>query len=189
VKALVSLAFTTLGMVAVSKSLSLSSIGLALYNFTIAWMYLNREPARHIARWWETALAVGGTFLPLVAFRPAPLSSVTGIREEIGLLIQLFGLTGVIWSVFALGVSLGMAPADRGLVVSGPYRHVRHPMYAFEILFCLGYWLANLTWLNVATWLLLAIIQVTRALREERVIEGYEAYAARVRWRFLPRLV
>ena len=187
-EALVSLVFTFLGMVAVSQSLSLSSIGLGLYNFAVAWMYFNHRPAKNAARWWETALAIGGTFLPLLAFRPAPMSSSTGIREEIGMLIQLFGLMGMIWSVFSLGVSLGMAPADRGLVTSGPYRHVRHPMYTFELLFCLGYWLANLTWLNVSVWLLLAIIQVTRALREERVIEGYEAYAARVRWRFLPGL-
>jgi len=199
VEALVSLVFTFLGMVAVSSGpgsapLSLSSIGLALYNFTVAWMYLNREPAKRVARWWETALAVGGTFLPLLALRPAPMSSAEGVRAmsfiaEVGMLIQLFGLTGMIWSVFTLGVSLGIAPADRGLVTSGPYRRVRHPMYAFELLSCLGYWLANLTWLNVIAWLLLAAIQVTRALREERIIEGYDAYVARVRWRFLPGLI
>jgi protein-S-isoprenylcysteine O-methyltransferase Ste14 len=194
VEALVSLVFTFLGMVAVSSGprsapLSLSSIGLALYNFTVAWMYLNREPAKRVACWWETALAIGGTFLPLLALRPAPMASAEGVREEVGMLVQLFGLTGMIWSVFTLGVSLGIAPADRGLVTLGPYRRVRHPMYAFELLSCLGYWLANLTWLNVIAWLLLAAIQVTRALREERIIEGYEAYAARVRWRFLPGLI
>ena len=105
------------------------------------------------------------------------------------MLVQLFGLMGMIWSVFSLGVSLGMAPADRGLVTSGPYRCVRHPMYTFEILFCLGYWLANLTWLNVAVWLLLVIVQVTRALREEQAIEDYDEYAAQVRWRFIPHIV
>jgi protein-S-isoprenylcysteine O-methyltransferase Ste14 len=62
-------------------------------------------------------------------------------------------------------------------------------MYTFELLFCLGYWLANLTWLNVAVWLLLVAIQVTRALREERAIEGYDKYAAQVRWRFIPHIV
>jgi protein-S-isoprenylcysteine O-methyltransferase Ste14 len=194
VEALVSLVFTFLGMVAVSGGpssapLSLSSIGLALYNFTVAWMYFNRQPARRVARWWETALAIGGTFLPLLALRPAQMSSAEDVREEIGMLVQLFGLMGMIWSVFSLGVSLGMTPADRGLVTSGPYRRVRHPMYTFELLFCLGYWLANLTWLNVAVWLLLVAIQVTRALREERAIEGYDEYAAQVRWRFIPHIV
>ena len=92
----------------------------------------------------------------------------------------------MIWSVFSLSTSLGITPVDRGLVTSGPYRRVRHPLYAFEIVFCLGYWLGNLTWWNVAVWALLAGIQVARALREEKAIDGYCEYAARVRWRFLP---
>ena len=186
---LVSLIFTLLGMVTASRSLSLTSIGLSLYNFIVAWMYFNHRPAKNTAQWWETALAVGGTFLPLVAFRPASMASMTGIREEIGMLIQLFGLMGMIWSVFSLGTSLGIAPADRGLVMSGPYRHVRHPMYMFEIVFCLGYWLANLSWLNVAVWVLLVAVQVTRALREEHAIAGYAEYTAQVRWRFIPGVV
>jgi protein-S-isoprenylcysteine O-methyltransferase Ste14 len=188
-EALVSLVFTFLGMVAVNRSLSLTSIGLSLYNLLVAWMYFNHRPTRNTAQWWETALAVGGTFLPLVAFRPTPMASITGIREEIGIFVQLFGLIGMIWSVFSLGTSLGIAPADRGLVMSGPYRHVRHPMYTFEILFCLGYWLANLTWLNVVVWVLLVAVQVTRALREEHAIEGYAEYTAQVRWRFIPGVV
>jgi protein-S-isoprenylcysteine O-methyltransferase Ste14 len=183
----VSLVFTFLGMLTASRSLSLTSIGLSLYNFIVAWMYFNHRPAVRIARWWETALAVGGTFLPLVAFRPAPPSSASIV--EIGMLVQLFGLMGMIWSVFSLGTSLGIAPADRGLVTSGPYRRVRHPMYAFELLFCLGYWLANLSWLNGAAWLALVALQVTRAHREEQAIAGYDAYATQVRWRFIPYIV
>ena len=185
----VSLVFTFLGMAAVSRSLSLTSIGLSLYNLLVAWMYLNHRPARNTGQWWEKALAVAGTFLPLVAFRPAPVSIAAGVWKEVGVLVQLFGLMGMIWSVFSLGTSLGIAPADRGLVTSGPYRHVRHPMYAFEIVFCLGYCLANLTWPNVIAWVLLVTIQVARALREERAIEGYDGYVIQVRWRFLPGII
>jgi protein-S-isoprenylcysteine O-methyltransferase Ste14 len=114
------------------------------------------------------------------------MSSANGVWEETGMFVQLFGLMGMIWSVLSLGTSLGIAPADRGLVTGGPYRHVRHPMYAFEILFCLGYGLANLTWSNAAVWLLLVAVQVIRARREERAIAGYEGYVAQVRWRFIP---
>lgn len=186
---LVSLIFMMLSMVTASSNLSLKSIGLSLYNVLVAWMYFNHRPARNTARWWEAALGVAGTFLPLLAFRPAPMSSDSGIVAEVGMFIQLWGLLGMIWSVFSLGSSLGIAPADRGLVTSGPYRRVRHPMYTFEIVFCLGYWLANLTWSNAAILGLLVIIQVTRALREERAIEGYAEYACQVRWRFLPGII
>ena len=186
---LVSALFTLLAMVAASRPLSLTGVGLCLYNLLVAWNYLNRQPAKHVARWWETALAIAGTFLPLVAFRPAPMSTATGLRDETGMLIQSFGLIGMVWSVYALGISLSMAPADRGLVISGPYRHVRHPMYSSQLLFCLGFWLANLTWANFGVWLLLVTIQAFRALREERVITGYDEYAGHVRWRFLPGIV
>ena len=185
----VSLVFAVLGTVAASGPPTLSAWMLAFYNFLVAWMYFNRRPARDTARWWETAIAVTGTFLPLVAFRPAPMSGIEGVRSEVGMFVQLFGLLGMIWSVFSLGACLGIAPTDRGLVTDGPYGHVRHPMYTFEIVFCLGYWLANLTWLNVAAWGMLVAIQVARALCEERVIEGYDEYAARVRWRFIPGVV
>ena len=182
----VSLLFSVLGLVAVTEELTLSALLLSFYNFLVAWMYLNHRPGKNKALWWETALALTGTFLPLVAFRPAPMSSAGGIRDEIGMFVQLWGLLGMIWSVFSLSTSLGIAPVDRGLVTDGSYRRVRHPLYAFEIVFCLGYWLGNLTWWNVAVWALLAGIQVTRALREEKAIDGYCEYAARVRWRFLP---
>ena len=182
----VSLLFSVLGLVAVAGELTLSALLLSFYNFLVAWMYLNHRPGKNKALWWETALALTGTFLPLIAFRPAPMSSAKGLGDEIGMFVQLWGLLGMIWSVFSLSASLGIAPVDRGLVTSGSYRRVRHPLYTFEIVFCLGYLLGNLTWWNVVVWVLLAGIQVARALREEKVIAGYGEYAARVRWRFIP---
>jgi protein-S-isoprenylcysteine O-methyltransferase Ste14 len=86
----------------------------------------------------------------------------------------------------ALGRSLGIAPADRGLVRHGPYRFIRHPIYAFEALFFLG-WLAAFptAWnaMIIAVWVAL---QVARILREEAIIGGYDQYRQAVRWRILP---
>jgi protein-S-isoprenylcysteine O-methyltransferase Ste14 len=191
VEPVISLIFAVLGLVAVTGKLTLSSLLLSLYNFLVAWMYLNHRPGKNKAAWWETALALSGTFLPLAAFRPAPMADAGGFVAmsfiaEVGMFVQLWGLLGMIWSVFSLSTSLGIAPVDRGLVTGGSYRRVRHPLYAFEIVFCLGYWLGNPTWWNGAVLVLLAGIQVARALREEKVIEGYGEYATRVRWRFIP---
>ena len=175
----VSFAFTALGMAVAIESSSPAGVGLSLYSFTVAWMYLNRRPAKPMARWWETTLSIVGTFLPFVFFWTSEKA------EGIGVAVQV-GLSGMIWSAFSLATSLGMAPADRGLIVSGPYRYVRHPMYLSEILFGLGSCLADLTQANVGMWLLLTVVQIARALREERVIDGYSEYAGRVRWRFVP---
>jgi protein-S-isoprenylcysteine O-methyltransferase Ste14 len=100
--------------------------------------------------------------------------------------VQAAGATAWILSLAALGRSLGIAPADRGLKDSGPYAYVRHPVYTSELVFWAGFALSApkpLTFEILAFWWLL---QVIRIAREERVIEGYEAYKARVRWRVLP---
>jgi protein-S-isoprenylcysteine O-methyltransferase Ste14 len=85
-----------------------------------------------------------------------------------------------------LGRSFGIAPADRGLRTGGPYGWVRHPLYAAEILFYVGYVVAHPSWRNLAALVFGGAIQVFRIVREERILEGYAPYAARVRWRLLP---
>ena len=89
-------------------------------------------------------------------------------------------------SLVALGRSLGIAPADRGLVRHGPYRFIRHPVYAFEALFFLG-WLINVqtAWAAfiIVIW---AALQIARIIREERILGGYSEYRQQVRWRLVP---
>jgi protein-S-isoprenylcysteine O-methyltransferase Ste14 len=78
------------------------------------------------------------------------------------------------------------------VVSTGPYGYVRHPMYAGFILFAFGTALLLGSWYGVAGALLLIGIVARRAVLEERVLreelEGYCAYMARVRYRFVPRL-
>ena len=82
--------------------------------------------------------------------------------------------------------------ADRGhhLVTHGPYRFVRHPAYAAApFLFgggglALGSWLAALLGLIMFLPLLRRTAQEDRVLREQ--LEGYAAYAEKVRYRLFP---
>jgi protein-S-isoprenylcysteine O-methyltransferase Ste14 len=143
-------------------------------------LFLLRRPARRSGSAWETLLALTGTFLP-VAARPAP-----GNLYWLGELIQVAALAGVIIAAITLGRSFGIAPADRGLRTTGLYAWVRHPLYAMEISFFIGYLVANPSWRNLAILLADTSVQLLRALREERILNGYASYAARVRWRLLP---
>jgi protein-S-isoprenylcysteine O-methyltransferase Ste14 len=86
----------------------------------------------------------------------------------------------------ALGRSLAIAPADRGLVRHGPYRFIRHPIYAFEALFFLGWLVAEPTSWNALIVAIWCLLQVTRIIREERILGGYDAYRQTVRWRIIP---
>jgi protein-S-isoprenylcysteine O-methyltransferase Ste14 len=82
--------------------------------------------------------------------------------------------------------------AERGhrVVTAGPYRVVRHPMYAGTILFFLGVPLLLGAWYGLAFAPVLTGLLAVRALMEERMLtarlEGYPAYAARVRYRLIP---
>ena len=110
----------------------------------------------------------------------------------IGALITIGSVLLLWWVQWALDVQFDTnlhTQAEHQLIKHGPYKRVRHPMYTFEIVFCLGYWLANLTWSNAIVWMLLVSVQVARAMREERAIEGYDEYVARVQWRFIPGVV
>ena len=83
---------------------------------------------------------------------------------------------------------------DRGQVVvsTGPYRHVRHPMYAAFILFALGTTLLLGSWYGLLLALVLIIMVAWRSVREEGTLReelpGYEEYMATVKYRLIPYL-
>lgn len=148
-----------------------------VHNALLACLYTRRLPARRT----DTiglVLALAAACLPVLGeSTPAGISpawTVTGIAGELL----------VLWSLIALGGHFGIAPADRGLVVSGPYNFVRHPMYTGELVLRMA-----LSAGSGSAWFLMPLmlaLQVLRAFREERIISGYQAYADRVPWLFLP---
>lgn len=143
-------------------------------------LFLLRRPAQRTGTTWETLLALAGTFLPAAA-RPE-----SGNLYWLGEIIQVAGLIGMVAAAISLGRSFGIAPADRGLRTTGLYAWVRHPLYAMEIAYFVGYLIANPSWRNLAILIADITVQLLRALREERILNDYASYAGRVRWRLLP---
>ena len=92
-------------------------------------------------------------------------------------------------SLLTMGRRFGVRPALRGLVTSGPYRFVRHPMYLSYMVADIGY---NLQEWNFVTLLLVLVGWMSLVYRihaEERVISQHAewpAYMILVRYRLFP---
>lgn len=111
--------------------------------------------------------------------------------EAVGIALQLVGIAWQFASKYTLGRSFGLLPAARRIVVAGPYRVVRHPIYLGYLVGHIGFLAANFSWRNLAVIGLLYVAQVVRIAREERVLgidAGYREYMQRVRWRLVPGL-
>jgi protein-S-isoprenylcysteine O-methyltransferase Ste14 len=120
----------------------------------------------------------------LRASQGAPLAPdvVTAIVSAVGLGLVVVGK-------IALGRSFGVAPANRGVVVRGPYTLVRHPIYTGYLVTHVAFLVANPTAWNVAVLLLADAALILRALVEERVLRAdveYQRYCLRVGWHLVP---
>jgi protein-S-isoprenylcysteine O-methyltransferase Ste14 len=134
---------------------------------------------------WDWIVALGGTFTVLFV-RPAATAIVP---EYIGVALQLAGTGFEIYAKVFLGRSFGIVAADRGIVVGGPYRIVRHPIYLGYFVTHVGFLLANGSPRNLALYIVAYFFQISRILAEERILredESYRAYCRRVRYRLIP---
>ena len=111
-----------------------------------------------------------------------------------GALLIAAGLA-VSWQTFranSFAAPVVRVQTERGHAVAstGPYRFVRHPMYAGAILYLVGSPLLLGSWLGLLTVPLLIAGFALRIGYEEDVLRrelaGYEDYMKRVRWRLVP---
>lgn len=133
-------------------------------------------------------------FLPLDVFRwrllPPPPSWLSALG--LAMIAGSFALITLAMRANSFAAIVVRRQEERGQVVvdGGPYRYVRHPMYAGDVPLLVGIAL----WLGSTAGVIAALVQVaTLALRipiEEgmlrRTLPGYEEYAGRVRWRMVP---
>ncbi len=105
------------------------------------------------------------------------------------LAIILLGIFTQVSAKVALGLSFGIVAANRGVWVEGPYRIVRHPMYAGYTITHVGLLLAMPSIINTLLYAAALGLQIVRIQREERILcldPAYKDFAARVRYRLLP---
>jgi protein-S-isoprenylcysteine O-methyltransferase Ste14 len=121
---------------------------------------------------------------PLV--RPA---SIPIAPESLTVVISAIGLLIVIVGKVSLGRSFGLTPANRGVVSSGVYRFVRHPIYLGYLITHVGFLIAHPLQWNIALLTVSDLALVLRARAEEATLakdSAYKTYMQRVRFRLLP---
>jgi protein-S-isoprenylcysteine O-methyltransferase Ste14 len=120
-----------------------------------------------------------------------PATVVALMPQIITVGISAIGLGIVIAGKVTLGRSFGLMPANRGIVSSGVYRIVRHPIYMGYLVTHVAYLAAMPSAWNVAALIVADIALLARAVCEERTLARdarYREYQRVVRWRVCPGL-
>jgi protein-S-isoprenylcysteine O-methyltransferase Ste14 len=142
-------------------------------------------------RWYIPSL-----FLPLEWLLP-PLLILLGIGEIEGdwlparfggLALAACGAAFLVWAAAVLGRHLVHEAAiieDHALVMTGPYRFVRHPVYSGYLLLLVGTGLATLNVCVLLLWPLSLVGILIQAASEEKLLRArfaadYECYVSRV---------
>ena len=121
-------------------------------------------------------------------------SVMPGTLQVLGAIVLT--LTGVvIWWVMSVNYYLSRYARiqdDRGqqVVTEGPYRYVRHPMYAMLVPFMIGVALVLGSWWALVPGGLIGVLYVIRTVLEDCMLleelPGYREYAQKVRYRLFP---
>ena len=148
-----------------------------------------RRPAALVDR---SAGATIVTFVSVVSPLLLRASDETGLLPDAATAGLLgLGLVVVVVGKMTLGRSFGLVPANRGIVVAGPYAFVRHPIYSGYLVTHVAFILAHPHAWNIALVLIGDTALIVRALVEERVLDHdarYRDYCERVNWHFVPGL-
>lgn len=159
---------------------------LASEALVVAFTLVRRSAGAVDRSWKARTLTLFSTFGPPLV-RPITVSALSS--ESLAVVISAIGLIIVVLGKLSLGRSFGLTPANRGIVSTGVYRFLRHPIYLGYVLTHMGFAIAF-----PADWNLVILIAADSALMMRAVCEektlaldpAYRAYMQRVRWRVLP---
>jgi protein-S-isoprenylcysteine O-methyltransferase Ste14 len=157
-------------------------------SLVVVFTVIRRRPA---AVDWSPAATVltGVSVIGPPLFRASAVGSL--LPDAVTAVFSALGMAVVIVGKLSLGRSFGLVPANRGVVIQGPYGLVRHPIYLGYLISHTAFVLANPTVVNAFLFLASDLALVARALVEERLLAGdvsYQDYCRRVSWHLVPGL-
>jgi protein-S-isoprenylcysteine O-methyltransferase Ste14 len=131
--------------------------------------------------------------LPVLDYRH-DLSLVPAWASIAGNAIIILSFLGIFWVVRenSWAASNVRVEAGQQVVDTGPYAHVRHPMYAAAIWLFVGMPLALGSWWTIVLVIPFVPVLLWRLLNEEKILTrdlpGYSEYKQRVKYRLVPHV-
>lgn len=175
------------GLDALSAAWLFALVCRALFYVLVCWFTLVRRPAVKRAQGWRPrAAALLGTFAVL-GFGLLPPAPVSAAWHLVAALLFLTGTILAVVVLMRLGRSLTIMPEARRLVMSGPYRFVRHPLYLVEELAAVAGFIEAFSLVGAVLFAAQLALQLCRIANEEAVLESafpdyarYKATTARL---------
>lgn len=161
-------------------------LSIVALHLCVGALFLFRAPLKASAGRRQMLLAVVSFLGGAVPFALAPPPHTWPTYAQVPFAA---GIILAIVSLSYLGRSFAILPALRDITVSGPYRIVRHPAYAGELIVVTSCCIAHVWWASGVAVLLSAAALVVRIRIEETVLERtceYREYSAKVRSRLIP---
>ena len=150
-------------------------------------LVLVRIPPRTAMVTPSTLLATAVSIVVPAMMRPEQPSH--GLLADAAVVVELLGVTLGQVSRIYLGRRFALLPADRGVVTRGPFRYIRHPIYAGWLILSIGYVMAFPTIRNGLIVMSTLPFILWRIMQEETLLSNdpdFRDYLARTRWRLIP---
>jgi protein-S-isoprenylcysteine O-methyltransferase Ste14 len=152
----------------------------------VFFVVFRRRAAAISHRTFDWFLGFAGTFMPLLAM---PAHGEPVIPVVYCVILMLSGLCVQLAAKLTLRRSFGLVAANRGVKITGPYRLIRHPMYAGYVLTHLGFLMFGPNLWNLGVYSVAFSLFVARILAEERMLgqdPAYQEFSGKVPYRLLP---
>jgi protein-S-isoprenylcysteine O-methyltransferase Ste14 len=161
---------------------------IALLHLTVASAIFRRASLERLGSPRALASAVPALVLAGLAFRLAAPVGTWPVHLE---LLFVAGAALATWTFVTMGSSFSVLPAKRAIVSRGPYRFVRHPAYAGELIMMLACVLSAPSVGAVCVLAAAPALVAVRIVAEEELLSEsaeYQRYRATVRSRLIPCL-